>query len=770
MTDDKTEAQGPADDQPQTLLTRLWQSAFAAPVRWTAFSLLPTALILLLAIVMLEGSGLLRLPFSPFTTQGQVYVESPEIYTRERLVNDRYDQDAWLRRQLENLDKAENLLTSYQSTSTSAAVGVGGGEAAPAASQSAQSASRAEEVTVPPFDQEFRLRSAMRDMIRQAILENMLDDRHDLTGNSVYGLKFDTTVLPGSNTCQRAFVRVTFAVEEQDKIKPPPPGMSAITADLGENTGEYFIHDYFKYDVVDLVTNTKNPFFRYIKDYERWLDNLAFRLNAYVVRISEVDCKQNPKLDIGEVGQIAVHDIGGVGGIRPSADTGMPVSLTALSVARDAVATVLGVDPRQIGVSKEEGIAGQVPLVLAEPWARFFQVYYSQSDHCAAQPLIRIEAVNDGFVVVDEQDFYNMSAELSDEFYPIEWYEKIHVDETNIQPAADMDSQEIPRWVVIVPVEEDSNSSVALRYKPNPVLFAWALRYSQRTYAPYCLGQCNSDPKGHWVPWPSGLFNFIEGRADFDAYAYAIFPRQDVIGTLADRASRVALRAATEGRVSGEIQTSRAVRESRTSSSMVGFGDGGLGENGEIQFGWVVSGAERGEPLQHSQLVLVSVPAWITTLKLTVQTGWLDPDSSAENMTKEQDVLVKLPPDYEAFDTLAIRTEGARQPVILDKMMQESIVVRACEPANILIPGARLWRSTAVTLGAQQADRITVLPNMRGIIAHFREVMPPPVEAEKVNGEWYAPADIMVWTSEGVDRSDIPARVVLSQQGRCPKD
>ena len=48
-----------------------------------------------------------------------------------------------------------------------------------------------------PFDQDFLIRSGIRDAIRQLILENLLDDRHDLTGNSVYGLKFDISVIPG---------------------------------------------------------------------------------------------------------------------------------------------------------------------------------------------------------------------------------------------------------------------------------------------------------------------------------------------------------------------------------------------------------------------------------------------------------------------------------------------------------------------------------------------------------------------------------------------
>ena len=44
---------------------------------------------------------------------GLIYVESPEVYTRQRLVNDRYLQDAWLRNQLGVIDdKDTNWITS----------------------------------------------------------------------------------------------------------------------------------------------------------------------------------------------------------------------------------------------------------------------------------------------------------------------------------------------------------------------------------------------------------------------------------------------------------------------------------------------------------------------------------------------------------------------------------------------------------------------------------------------------------------------------------
>lgn len=52
---------------------------------------------------------------------------------------------------------------------------------------------------------------------------------------------------------------------------------------------------------------------------------------------------------------------------------------------------------------------------------------------------------------------------------------------------------------------------------------------------------------------------------------------------------------------------------------------------------------------------------------------------------------------------------------------------------------ARLGRSTVVTLGGQQADAISVLPNMKGVIATFNRVEPSISGAEPLH----------LWTSEG---------------------
>ncbi|MCA1600806.1 MAG: hypothetical protein LC776_03855 [Acidobacteria bacterium] len=101
--------------------------------------------------------------------------------------------------------------------------------------------------------------------------------------------------------------------------------------------------------------------------------------------------------------------------------------------------------------------------------------------------------------------------------------------------------------------------------------------------------------------------------------------------------------------------------------------------------------------------------------------------------------------------------------------MDANLKVSACEKAKILIPGSRLWRSATVTLGAQKADRITVLPNMEGIIAEFAEVEIPPVSGTGKTSK----VKLRVWTSEGADMAekDVDIEAPSNGDGRaCPSD
>ena len=58
----------------------------------------PTRTELVPAVVILAVLGLVAafVFLQPTFTTGSIYVSGPQVYTRERLVNDRYREDAWL--------------------------------------------------------------------------------------------------------------------------------------------------------------------------------------------------------------------------------------------------------------------------------------------------------------------------------------------------------------------------------------------------------------------------------------------------------------------------------------------------------------------------------------------------------------------------------------------------------------------------------------------------------------------------------------------------
>lgn len=280
----------------------------------------------------------------------------------------------------------------------------------------------------------------------------------------------------------------------------------------------------------------------------------------------------------------------------------------------------------------------------------------------------------------------------------------------------------------------------------------------------------------HEISMPAGFFNFVDQLSALDAYSYAIFPKNDVVGVLADTSANLT------GTVSGAgfLGIGTRLSESRTASLLVGYGDArgsnpaGDGESDDrdnsIAFGWVISGRGGMEPTQKNQLALVSVPAWTDKLQLKAYVGWLDREGTPILSDEQEpfDIEIAVPPDYEAFDSI-FRQEAwvMRKPRIKDEAMDEDICVKVGEPAKILIPGSRLWRSSSVTLGAQLADRIRVLPNMEGIIAEFGKIDLPHAVFSKAAGASFPadtceqdeckpigklysrPVSLRVWTSEG---------------------
>ena len=225
--------------------------------------------------------------------------------------------------------------------------------------------------------------------------------------------------------------------------------------------------------------------------------------------------------------------------------------------------------------------------------------------------------------------------------------------------------------------------------------------------------------------------------------------------------------------------SSIALERERTSRSIgrrgtvVGYGS--VQDNGAAQFGWNIGpglAALDGRrmtyvhgPGQYSLAALVSIPSWWDEVSVTVSVSWVDVEGRVVGQAKKPlTYLVRVPTDFESLEATLIAADEQAGPEILESRL-DPVYLTACQPGAIVVPGRRLWRSTRVTLGFQSADEISVLPDMKGIIAKFRsvqnqarvnELAPSPGKGAAV-GEIARP--VRIWTSQGSVTLPYSARI-----------
>ena len=742
-----------------------------------------TLVIIAGVVFILHLFDVITLPFWPFTTQGRIYVDSPEVYTRERLVNDRYDQDYWLRKQLEKLDKLDlQLVTATEKTELDAQSSESTGDSSNSEGGAGQS-----QLT---FEQEFRVVAGVRDKIRQQILENMLDDRHDLSGNSVYGLKFDTTVIPGSNTHERAFVHVQLQVDDLFSSEGVDE-QGGISNELPDYVRGYANANVQQPD--DKLRDIVDAYDDQFGYYKTWLNDIAERLNrmedSVYATIYEA-CKEASGSDFFD------------------------------QLTSSTLEIVLGIpEERFIELNPSRGDDLEGAIGLPEPWVNFFQIYRRAipdkdggkvEERCDFRVWFEVTELNEPFMAVQRGDEKGSIFECRKLEKPSDT-EKSSAENAEDKRAGCNEKEE---RIDLIQVGETDDATWAfyfceedlvwrelwfgagnleLKYHLSSKMVEALLNHAETsTCDDVHIGtQPPPAPNCYSLTIPSGFFNFVEGMSELDAYSYAIFPKNDVIGILAETSAQ--LKGEVPG--SGFLGIGKQLSESRTASVLVGYGDarGGdpagdgveLKDGNSIAFGWVISALGDMEPTQKNQLALVSVPAWTDKMSLTVYVGWLDREGNPDWEEEPISIEIAVPPDFEAFDSIFRQDAWVmREPRIQDEAMDPKIYVKADEKAKILIPGSRLWRSTSVTLGAQLATRIRVLPNMEGIIAEFDKIDLPyaayceetdkgdtneqhncekKVCPEKMGNLHSRPVTLRVWTSEGVDKAPHPVCVFYDQ-------
>jgi hypothetical protein len=796
------------------------------------------------ALLVLAGAGLLLLFPDLFRsaaprTFGSIYVNSPQIYTRERLVNDRFVHDAWLRQQLDLSDTlaiapSERVRQDVQLTAMAGAGKSGGAEPAaqpvPDASPEDPALATAASLELSPLDV-FEARNSYRAQVRGQIIENQLDDRHDLQGNSLYLFKFDVAIVPGDNTTSSARITIEMKGVPYYSAGEPAARSSYDAAELTKDDGgiKKYARDYLD----------KQPEMEVWKHlYSDWWHNIGTRLNATVSELLKayrndrfpleyyreifwsivsskkfadptstdqlLACLESAWSDesvapgikhreirrmigrletIGDVGEL---NGGGDEGRRPEqlgdqagdssflnqiepgaaslcqtlvsdrvssrtanspAETEVAERTVIEFAARKASEIVLGSDTRiyieGLSRNKEESTNNSPPPGSLDPYIRILFQRGESLDNPGS------------FVVYDRSAMIRMEPVEKDAVC------QLPEDRTESRLLFTHNSEN-GAFCVTLPGMQDTNKQPLAQvvYYDITENLADAILKTLSKFSP------SNEAKIYNYLVPTGLFSFIESISRVDTYSYSVTPKREYeVGMLESSISSVIGGDVPSASISASAK--RRLDAIRENVAIVSFGSAPIGDKtASTTFGWVFSPTETDEydgrrkfsAVQHSVYALLSVPAWWSKVQFTVSKAWTDDAgrpvdtkqwASASEVAPEavpqQVYTIPLPVDYEAIDLIVLGATR-RSPEVYGIGLEQPIRVTACRSADILLPGKRLWRSTIVTLGGQVADRITVLPSMRGIIAHFRKVEIPPA---LTNPSKESKLPVTIWTSEG---------------------
>jgi hypothetical protein len=194
--------------------------------------------------------------------------------------------------------------------------------------------------------------------------------------------------------------------------------------------------------------------------------------------------------------------------------------------------------------------------------------------------------------------------------------------------------------------------------------------------------------------------------------------------------------------------------------------------NTSASFGWIIGpkyeirntlfqqqAGFRHVPIQNNVAGVISVPAHWKDVDLRIEKCWKS-EAGSYAECRAQTASVSLPAEpARAFD---LQKDIGRR-ITLSALTPDSYSVRPGQSASLVIRGENLWRNATVLLGGQEADRISVLPDMGGIVAYFKQVQPSSLRRQTRE----ATVELVVATSEGylkvadvaVQSSNVPRSV-----------
>jgi hypothetical protein len=715
---------------------------------WTRLKVVSFAQVLVGMVVALAAVGVAlhlasgRKPRKP-AGLGSIFVDQPEIYTRERLVNDRFEQDDWLRKRLAKVDDltfaASGTARSARRNTTEANANAGaeaGGVGLTPADE--LDAGTTPAPSVDPID-DFHDRVAYREEVRTEIIENQLDDSHDLAGNTLYQLKFDATVIPRENVS--AFAMVEAAVGSP--IERP------FDCDRGHTIDEV----EFDECVGEFVNRLK------WSDHERQRDKLAQAYQLYRAWLEKSEAAMNIVMRTKRDALLyALDDLNG-----KWADTKV-LSEDARLLAAGAWLREIDLGEiehftkfarKALEVGDEECVAPQSADVAAK-------VQTLRELDCVLKPSTGTKRTRP-YEAALEQQYTAWFAEQHDDTAPPDLQDLVYVQGHGSKLRVS------PRTITS-PLEKE------------PMWLHSAASMQLVVIEPRVDKDGNEVPNKKSLEKQAGFASFLSRlhRAPNRAYAYSVRPKEAVqrLATEAELHELSKLSLSVGADAGGEALKS-ALANLKSQSLLttalerhplvVGFSDDAhhITDNAWAFFGWLIGPrfqSQRGNgsdvtfahhAVHQSLSVIVSAPAWWRDARITLISYWLTSDGRCfddeglqfvcddRSGLKRASFDVRLPGDAESVEEILLPVDLRKLPNV-DVTRMDPVSVSEGDGADIVIPGRNLWRSTVVVLGTQRADSIAALPDMNGIVARFNEVRLPPSTTEGPREPVLA-----LWTSEG---------------------
>ncbi len=814
-------------------------------------------------------------------TYGSIYVDSPEVYTRERLVNDRFLQDAWLNGWLKLKDKNREFVgnKSYLDVLNSIKASLEKTEKNKDA-ESPEDSTQSNSVSLSTGDV-FVDMVDFRDRVRNLKIENQLDDRHDLKGNTLYRLKFDATIVPGNST--RALAKIEVKLKGPDCLdKDKKSSANTVLATqknlLKKETSSECLPSALK----DLGSNEKiEKIDKFRKVYERWLLNLQARFNR--THREQKQAYYNNEFKIADYNRLKDYfktyrniELSTLdkckccaGDFSPERQNGNSEKSNRYSIndldhsaARACIRCIVGcilkkerkerkerakaaakaAEAATINQDQNQSQHGKYPIgdqsapkenteTVEDGKKNQDQINAQYGEYTTAGPLAPITELKapPTELQISEELEKHLNSFLASKTIQLVLGIKIPQSKfqkndlyllEQLQPLSKISffsSQMEETGYKVFTVQERNYSITAINKKTiteksflkdklkdfdQPIdngsqdtaesknLHITTNDYSFLRDESYPVDSCEfkedpSYPGEYNANLEVGLRNFVNHATDqTKPYAYAVTPKmrsQNLFSTLqrsSEAGGTVPWLESAQVRLGRDVVTRTVNRKGTT----VGFAKGS--EENEAVFGWVIgprfsvanSKEKVHSPRQQSLAALISLPSWWNKVQLTVTTQWLDRDGKAiEGQSHENPPTsyeLELPANYEQLeaDMLQLQQLG---PELMESML-DPIRLTACKGGAIVIPGRRLWRSTVVTLGYQTADEISVLPNMKGIIARFDNVINQASVAEvkrmqedgNKSNRFEIRRAVRVWTSQGTIGLPEQARIGIPKSCR----